>query len=115
MGNKSSRKTNKSDPAVLTEDELNLLKTSTLYSEEEIQAWHTGFLKDCPSGQLDKKQFLQLYRVSLGSSRPIDLVHSQRFYPDGKPDKYCHFVFKAFDTDNNNWIDFTEFLFVDFD
>ncbi len=34
----------------------------------------------------------------------------QRFYPEGKADKYCNFVFKAFDTDNNNWIDFTEFL-----
>ena len=73
MGNKSSRKTNKSDPTILTEDELNLLKTSTLYSEEEIQAWHTGFLKDCPTGQLDKKQFLHLYRVSYCSNRSINL------------------------------------------
>ncbi len=34
----------------------------------------------------------------------------QKFYPEGKADKYCNFVFKAFDTDGNNWIDFTEFL-----
>ncbi|CAF5119638.1 unnamed protein product [Rotaria magnacalcarata] len=46
-------------------------------------------------GKLDRKQFLRVYK---------------RFYPEGKADKYCNFVFKAFDTDNNNWIDFTEFL-----
>lgn len=63
MGNKSSSKTNLADPSVLTDEQMNLLKRNTRYSEEEIQAWHLGFLKDCPSGQLDKKQFLQLYRV----------------------------------------------------
>ena len=78
MGNKSSRNTNKLDPAVLTEDELNLLKTNTQYSEEEIQAWHTGFLKDCPSGQLDKKQFLQLYRV--GGERENSLRRSLHLF-----------------------------------
>lgn len=62
MGNKSSRK-GKRDPTILSEDDLKFLQTNTQYSEEEIDAWHAGFLKDCPSGQLDKKQFLSLYRV----------------------------------------------------
>ncbi|CAF0936410.1 unnamed protein product [Rotaria sp. Silwood1] len=94
MGNKSSSK-GKKDPTILTEEDMKILKDNTKYSEEQIQAWHTGFLKDCPSGKLDKKQFLNVYK---------------KFYPEGKADKYCNFVFKAFDTDNNNWIDFTEFL-----
>ena len=62
MGNKSSRK-GKRDPTVLSEEDLKLLKSNTQYSEEEIEGWHAGFMKDCPSGQLDKKQFLSLYRV----------------------------------------------------
>lgn len=62
MGNKSSK--GKKDPTTLTDDDLNMLKVNTQYSEEEIQAWHSGFLKDCPSGRLDKKQFLSVYRVS---------------------------------------------------
>jgi len=94
MGNKASGK-GKKDPTILTDEDIRTLKLNTQYSDEEIQAWHSGFLKDCPSGKLDKKQFLNVYK---------------KFYPEGKADKYCNFVFKAFDTDNNNWIDFTEFL-----
>ncbi|CAF0894952.1 unnamed protein product [Adineta steineri] len=94
MGNKAGGK-GKKDPTILTDEDIKTLKLNTQYTEEEIQAWHSGFLKDCPSGKLDKKQFLNVYK---------------KFYPEGKADKYCNFVFKAFDTDNNNWIDFTEFL-----
>ncbi|CAF4904662.1 unnamed protein product, partial [Rotaria sp. Silwood2] len=90
MGNKTSGN-EKKDPAILTDEDLKTLKMNTQYTEEEILAWHSGFLKDCPTGKLDKKQFLNVYR---------------RFYPEGKADKYCNFVFKAFDIDNNNWIDF---------
>ena len=63
MGNKSGK--DRKDPAVLSDDDLKLLKSNTQYSEEEIQAWHSGFLKDCPSGKLDKKQFLHVYRVRI--------------------------------------------------
>ncbi|CAF0886206.1 unnamed protein product, partial [Didymodactylos carnosus] len=93
MGAKSGK--NKKDPTILSDDELKILLNCTGYTDEEILAWHAGFLKDCPSGKLDKKQFLNVYK---------------KFYPNGKADKYCNFVFKAFDLDGNGWIDFTEFL-----
>jgi Ca2+-binding EF-hand superfamily protein len=63
MGSKSSKE--KKDPSILTDEEFNMLKTNTQYTEEEIQAWHSGFLKDCPSGKLDKKQFLNVYKVCI--------------------------------------------------
>jgi Ca2+-binding EF-hand superfamily protein len=62
MGNKASGK-GKKDPAILTDEDLKILKVNTHYTAEEIQAWHSGFLKDCPTGKLDKKQFLNVYRV----------------------------------------------------
>jgi Ca2+-binding EF-hand superfamily protein len=63
MGSKTSK--GKKDPIILSDEDLKLLKANTQYSEEEIQAWHSGFLKDCPSGKLDKKQFLSVYRVCI--------------------------------------------------
>ncbi|CAF0748446.1 unnamed protein product [Didymodactylos carnosus] len=93
MGAKGGK--SKQDPTILTEEQLKRLQNCTRYTAEEISAWHAGFLKDCPSGKLDKKQFLNVYK---------------KFYPEGKADKYCNFVFKAFDSDGNGWIDFTEFL-----
>jgi len=62
MGNKASGK-GKKDPTVLTDEDLKTLKVNTNYTEEEIQACHSVFLKDCPTGKLDKKQFLNVYRV----------------------------------------------------
>jgi hypothetical protein len=64
MGNKASGK-GKKDPTVLCAEDIKTLKLNTQYTEEEIQAWHSGFLKDCPSGKLDKKQFLNVYKVCI--------------------------------------------------
>ena len=62
MGNKASSK-GKKDPTVLSDEDLKTLKANTQYTEDEIRAWHFGFLKDCPTGKLDRKQFLHVYRV----------------------------------------------------
>lgn len=32
-----------------------MLLANTQYTREQIVQWHKGFIKDCPSGQLDKK------------------------------------------------------------
>ena len=114
MGNKAGGK-GKKDPTVLTDEDIKTLKLNTGYTDEEIQAWHVGFLKDCPSGKLDKKQFLNVYKVCILFQKKkikilLLLFIFKKFYPEGKADKYCNFVFKAFDIDNNNWISFSEFL-----
>lgn len=79
MGNKASGK-GKKDPTILTDEDVKTLKLNTHYTEEEIQAWHSGFLKDCPTGKLDKKQFLNVYKVSCRSASLlyVDLFFSFR-------------------------------------
>lgn len=91
MGNKGSKK----DPTKLNDDEIQLLLANTSFTREEIITWHQGFLKDCPNGKLDKKKFIEIYKV---------------FYPNGKADKFCSHVFKVFDSDSTGFIDFMEFL-----
>ncbi|CAF3970121.1 unnamed protein product [Rotaria magnacalcarata] len=75
--------------------QIALLKANTQYSEEEIRQWHAGFIRDCPSGRLDKKRFVDVYR---------------QFYPSGKPDNYCKYAFTTFDTNHDGSVDFSEFL-----
>ncbi|VDK78623.1 unnamed protein product [Dibothriocephalus latus] len=51
--------------------------------------------RDCPSGQLSKKKFIEVY---------------SGFFPDGDADQFCTHVFRTFDKDNSGKIDFKEFL-----
>uniref|UniRef100_A0A1I8HR93 EF-hand domain-containing protein n=1 Tax=Macrostomum lignano TaxID=282301 RepID=A0A1I8HR93_9PLAT len=51
--------------------------------------------RDCPSGQLSKKKFIEVY---------------SGFFPDGNAEEFCTHVFRTFDKDNSGKIDFKEFL-----
>jgi hypothetical protein len=80
MGHKSSKQ--KKDLTHLSDEEIERLTKNTTYSRQQIQDWHQGFLRykekkksisfennfflsysDCPNGKLDKKKFLEVYKV----------------------------------------------------
>ena len=79
----------------LTDDDVKLLVQNTDFQEEEIREWFREFLHDCPDGILTKD------RVSgmLSSILPQDNVKV-----------VTDLIFTTFDKDNNNFIDFNEFL-----
>jgi neuronal calcium sensor 1 len=56
---------------------------------------YKGFLKDCPSGQLDKTEFGRIYK---------------HFFPFGDPGEFVDYVFNVFDENKNGMIDFKEFI-----
>ena len=93
MGGKGSKKQRVSTE--LTTKEIDMLKANTKFTEKEIREWHAGFLRDCPTGKLDKKKFVDVYK---------------QFYPHGKADAFCKYAFSTFDANNDGTIDFDEFL-----
>ncbi|CAF1268877.1 unnamed protein product [Rotaria sordida] len=92
MGNKGAKMRGST---ALTSRQIAMLQANTNYTEREIREWHEGFLRDCPSGRLDKKKFREVHR---------------QFYPQGKVDNFCKHAFATFDQNNDGRIDFDEFL-----
>ena len=66
-----------------------------LHHAVNVAAMLCQFQKDCPSGQLTRAKFLEVY---------------SSFFPQGNAEKFCEHVFRTFDADNSGRIDFKEFL-----
>jgi len=79
----------------LSEEQLKDLQKNTYFDKKELQAWYKGFLRDCPSGQLNKEEFGRIYK---------------QFFPFGDPGQFAEYVFNVFDKDGNGTIDFKEFI-----
>jgi Ca2+-binding EF-hand superfamily protein len=90
MGNKH----NKNVQRGLNEKEVSMLMTNTGLTRPEVEAWHKQFMTEFPSGYIDQKQFVELYKQT---------------YTHGHPEKFAKFAFNAFDHDNSGK---TSFIFV---
>ncbi|XP_075026343.1 neuronal calcium sensor 1 isoform X1 [Calonectris borealis] len=74
---------------------FSFLLFSLAVTEKEVQQWYKGFIKDCPSGQLDAAGFQKIYK---------------QFFPFGDPTKFATFVFNVFDENKDGRIEFSEFI-----
>ncbi|CAF1097325.1 unnamed protein product [Rotaria sordida] len=79
----------------LTEMETRILSATTGYSREEVLQWHQKFLTDYPNGYMTRKQFISMYKS---------------LFPKGDAERFARHIFRAFDLDKSNTIDFHEFL-----
>lgn len=81
----------------LSKDDLASLKQSTYFDRREIQQWHKGFLRDYPTGNLTREDFVKIYK---------------QFFPFGSPEDFANHLFSVFDQDDNGYITFKEFITV---
>ena len=76
-------------------ENLEFLKANTGYDEATIKESHDIFIKTCPNGNLTPDKLIDLYTP---------------FISKGKAEQYCDHVFRTFDTDQNGFRDFEEFV-----
>ncbi|CAF1021257.1 unnamed protein product [Rotaria magnacalcarata] len=81
----------------LTAKEIDVLLKASKISEEEIQHWHASFLHHCPSGRLDKKEFVEYYK---------------KLYLTKQTAKSLEDIFDMIDVNKDGRVDFNEFLIV---
>ena len=79
----------------LSGENLEYLKANTGYDKSTIKESHEIFIKECPNGNLTPDKLIDLYTP---------------FISKGKAEQYCDHVFRTFDTDQNGFIDFEEFV-----
>eukprot|EP00842_Homolaphlyctis_polyrhiza_P004318 jgi/Hompol1/4888/HPOL_004000-RA len=79
----------------LSAETLAELSQTTRFDKKELQLWHKGFIKDCPKGVMDKKDFQLIYK---------------QYFPFGDPSKYAHYIFRLLDRNGNGELDFVEFM-----
>ena len=58
------------------------LSKQTGFDHDEIDKWHRGFVRDCPTGKLQKSEFVQIYR---------------ELFPNGNATTFSEFIFNVFD------------------
>merc|ERR1712025_30896 len=95
MGSDSEEMGGKASKDSISREDLEFLKANTTYGETAIKDFYKGFQQDCPNGKLDRVAFMRIYSDC---------------FPGGKPNDFCDHAFRTFDTDNNGFIDFREFL-----
>ena len=102
-GAKSAKapKKGKFDPLVLSEEDIKAIMDNTKLSRAEIIALHKNFLKECPSGKLNKKDFLKLFN----EMHTLDKKKQ-------KADKFCDYVFNVIDSSKSGSITFKDFVLV---
>ncbi|CAF0909997.1 unnamed protein product [Adineta ricciae] len=81
----------------LSLNDYRYLMKQTHLTPHVIQGWYREFLSICPTGQLNKQQFIKFYNQLENSSTK-------------NVEKIAEDVFQAFDRNGNNRIDFNEFL-----
>ncbi|XP_076875973.1 calsenilin isoform X2 [Brachyhypopomus gauderio] len=74
---------------------LEVLQAQTKFTRKELQSLYRGFKNECPSGLVNEETFKNIYSC---------------FFPQGDATTYAHFVFNAFDVDQNGSIRFEDFV-----
>lgn len=87
---------NKNVKTVLTEDDLEMIHKQSQKPKEEIVFWYDHFIKECPSGKMDRSKFVEYYTLFKKDQKNIELIADR--------------CFEAFDSDKNGFVDFREFL-----
>jgi neuronal calcium sensor 1 len=81
----SDKKIQKSD---LSEDDIQFIIANTDFNRDQVIKWFEEFKKQCPSGRLNKQEFIKFYKKLIKGDHPDE-------------EQFCAAVFDVYDQDGN--------------
>jgi Ca2+-binding EF-hand superfamily protein len=81
----------------LSEKDLEFIATHTEISREEVEEQYNNFLSTYPDGKITRRSFTELMK---------------KCYPDANLSKLEKHIFRMYDTNDDGYIDFKEFMIV---
>ena len=85
---------------VVTEEQVEIFSLSSGMEKEKIKKYCREFLKAHPKGRMNKKEFIELTKLSLRNSTKINMQ------------LMAGHIFRMYDSDNDGFITFIEFMVV---
>jgi len=79
----------------LSPKQLSELQEHTSFDKDELRQRYKIFLKECPTGKLDRTGFARIYN---------------QIFLFGDPNEFANYLFDVFDEDKNGTVDFKEFI-----
>ena len=79
----------------LNNKDLDFCLKRTRFDEKTILFWFRSFRSECPKGKLSRSHLLDLFT---------------KVFPSGNAESFCSHIFRIFDSDGNDFLDFKEFL-----
>lgn len=79
----------------LVQEEIEDLRLTTEFNEEELRRWFKGFHEKCHKGKMSKTKFAEMY---------------SKHFPCGDASLFAGHVFRTFDKNQDGYIDFREFI-----
>ena len=73
------------------------LSEETNFSKDEVKKWYAGFMKDCPTGEMQRTEFVKVY---------------SEMFPNGDASNFSNYIFNVSDHDGNGSVSFDEFIKV---
>ena len=68
-----------------------IVNKKTKFDEARIRNWYQAFSKECPDGKLTRDHLIKLFK---------------KVFPMGDGEIFCDHIFRVFDDDGNNTLEF---------
>ena len=99
----------------MSDKDLQFCLKKTRFNKKTILSWFKNFRSECPNGKLSRSHLYGKMQYQF-KTEIIQINYFQftelfsKIFPTGNAESFCDHIFRIFDSDGNNFLDFKEYL-----